>query len=648
MDYLSFDKESLVNLEYSLHREILSTNRAGGYLSTTLPLCNTRKYHGLLVLPIEAFNYENFVLLSSLDETIITEERSFNLGIHKYPKIYSPRGHKYLIDFKYAPTPTLWYRVGNIVLKKELLFTHKKENLMIRYTVEKAPGSFKMRMKPFLAFRRTHDLTYANMTANTKYKEAENGVSFKLYSGFPRLYLQLSKKSTWVPSPEWYHGIEYKEEIARGYPGHEDLMIPGYFETSMNEGDQLILSASTSEVKTRSITTLFKKEFKLRPPKDNFESCLRNAASQFIVHRDKMTQVIAGFPWFGRWGRDTFISLPGLTLSLGDSETCITVLDSMIDEMKNGFFPNTGNKNQVLFNSVDAPLWFFWVLQRYLLVDDNPGMIWKKYSRTMKTILETYRNGGIYSVHMDDNGLIWQGEPGVALTWMDAVIDGVPVTPRTGYAVEICALWYNAIRFTLDLAEKNGDKPFVKKWRDLPGLIEDHFLDLFWYEKGRYLADYVDKEGQNTDMRPNQIFAISLPYSLVPVDRQRHVVDRVRSELYTRKGLRTLSPKNPEYIGEYQGDQKCRDKAYHQGTVWPWLLGHFFTSHLKVRGRDDTFQFADDLLAGFDEDMTTYGIASIAEIYDGDPPHRPKGSISQAWSIAEVIRVMKFVQKEKN
>lgn len=648
MDYLSFDKESLVNLEYSLNREMLGTNRAGGYISTTLPMCNTRKYHGLMVLPLKQFNYENYVLLSALDETIITEERSFNLGIHKYPKIYSPRGHKYLIDFKYAPTPTLWYRVGSIILKKELLFAHMKENLMIRYTIEEGSGPVTMRMKPFLAFRRAHDLTYANMVANTRYKEAENGISFRLYAGFPRLYLQTSKKMKWIASPEWYHDIEYKEEIARGYPGHEDLLVPGYFETNLKAGDQIIFSASTSEVKPRSISRNFKSEIGIRMPKDNFENCLRNAASQFIVHRDKLTQVIAGFPWFGRWGRDTFISLPGLTLSLGDTETCLKVLDSMIRELKDGFFPNTGVEGQILFNSVDAPLWFFWVLQRYLLVDDNPEMIWKKYGKTMKTILNTYREGGVYSVHMDDNGLIWQGESGVALTWMDAVIDGVPVTARTGYAVEICALWYNAIRFTLELAERQNDKAFVKKWKDIPPLIDDHFMEFFWYEKGRYLADYVDDQGQNTDMRPNQIFAISLPYSMVPPEYQRHVIDRVRSELYTPKGLRTLSPKNPAYRGEYQGNQETRDKSYHQGTVWPWLLGHFFTSYIKVKGREDTIQLAEDQLSSLEKDMTSYGIASIAEIYDGDPPHRPKGSISQAWSVAEIIRVLKFIQKEKN
>ncbi len=647
MDYLSFDKESLVNLEYSLNREILSTNRAGGYLSTTLPLCNTRKYHGLMVLPLEKFSYENYVLLSALDETIITEERSFNLGIHKYPKIYSPRGHKYLIDFKYGPTPTLWYRVGNIILKKELLFAHMKEHLMIRYTIERASGPLRIRMKPFLAFRRTHDLTYANMAVNTRYKESEKGVSFCLYEGFPRLFLQLNKKNKWVASPDWYHDIEYKEEIARGYPGHEDLLVPGYFELTMKEGEQVIFSASTSEVKTRSMTTNFKNEIERRPPKDNFENCLRNAASQFIVHRDNMTQVIAGFPWFGRWGRDTFISLPGLTLSLDDTDTCLKVLDSMVKEMRNGFFPNTSMKEKVLFNSVDAPLWFFWVLQRYLQTDDQPEMIWKKYGRTMKAILNTYRNGGIYSVHMDDNGLIWQGESSVALTWMDAVVNGVPVTPRTGYAVEICALWYNAVRFTLDLAEKFADHTFVRKWREIPTLIEDHFMEFFWYEKGRYLADYVDEKGQNVDMRPNQIFAISLPYTLVPAEYQRQIIDRIRSELYTPKGLRTLSPKHPAYVGEYKGDQETRDKSYHQGTVWPWLLGHFFTSHIKVRGREETLQLGEELLQNFNEDMTSYGIASIPEIYDGDPPHRPKGSISQAWSVAEVIRVLKFVQKEK-
>ncbi|WP_236978487.1 amylo-alpha-1,6-glucosidase [Membranihabitans maritimus] len=647
MEYLTFDKESLVNLEYSLNREILSTNRAGGYLNTTLPLCNTRKYHGLLVLPLKQFNEENFVLLSDLDETIVTEERNFNLGLHKYPMIYSPRGHKYLIDFKYAPVPTLWYRVGNIVVKKELIFVHNQERLLIRYTIEKSPNSFEMRFQPFLAFRNTHDLTKANMTADTRFEQIERGVSFCLYEGFPRLNLQLSTDNEWISCPDWYYNFEYKEEIDRGYAGHEDLLVPGFFELTVSQGDVFVFSASTAVHKSRSFTRKFNSELKKRPPKNTFEDCLRNAASQFVVQNGK-TQIIAGFPWFGRWGRDTFIALPGLTISLGDTKTCLAVLDSMVKEMDNGIFPNTGKNNETLYNSVDAPLWFFWVLQRLIEADIDENLIWDKYGPVMKEILTNFREGSIYSISMHENGLIWQGEKGMALTWMDAVIEGNPVTPRTGYAVEICALWYNAVSFAVDLAGKFEDREFLKEWQSIPALTKDSFLKKFWMEDLSYLADFVDEKGQNEDMRPNQIFAISLPYSMVSLELQRRIIDRIRIELFTEKGLRTLSPKSTHYKGRYEGSQILRDKAYHQGTVWPWLLGHFFTSYIKVHGKDATIPLAEEVLESFQEDMLSYGIASIAEVYDGDPPHRPKGAISQAWSVAEVIRILKFVQKHNS
>lgn len=650
MEYLTFNKESLVNLEYSLNREILSTNRAGGYLSTTLPLCNTRKYHGLMVLPLPQFNGENHVLLSCVDDKIITHERNFNLGIHKFPEKYSPKGHKYLVDFKYSPTPTLWYRVGNIQLKKELLFVHNKEQIMIRYTVEKSPNPIKLQINPLLAFRNAHALTHANLVANTKYEAVERGAGYKLYEGFPTLYMQTNKKCDWVANPSWFYNVEYKEEVDRGYEGHEDLFMPGFFEAKLKEGDEIIFSASTKESNVKQFTRLFNEETKRRPSKASFEDCLRNSASQFIVQSKKKTQVIAGYPWFGRWGRDTFIALPGLTLSLGDTKTCLQVLDSMVGEMKNGMFPNTDLDDATLFNSVDAPLWFFWVLQRYLEVEeDGSAMLWKKYGKTMLDILDTYTNGEApYSIQMKDNGLIWQGEAGFALTWMDAVVDGQPVTPRRGYAVEICALWYNALRFTLSLAKKAGKEKKVEKWKEIPSLIERHFMDVFYVQKGGYLADYVDENGRNLDVRPNQIFAISLPFSVVDPDRQRSIVDRIRSDLFTVKGLRTLSPSNFQYKGKYYGDQKTRDNAYHQGTVWPWLLGHFFTSYIKVHGRAATIPLAEEVLQRFEDDMVQYGIGSIPEIYEGDPPHYSRGAISQAWSVAEVIRILKFIQKHKN
>lgn len=644
MKYLEFDKQELVNLEYSLNREILSTNRAGGYFSTTIVLCNTRKYHGLMVLPLEGFDREPHVLLSSVDDTIIQRGQSFNLGIHRYPGIYEPRGHKYIIDFDYEPTPTITYRVGGVVLKKELLFVHNEEQFMIRYTLVDAHSPTKIRIKPFLAFRNAHSLCKANMWADTRYKEINNGVKYRLYTGFPYLHLQLNKKNEFVATPDWYYNIEYFEELKRGYEGHEDLFVPGYFEVSIKKGESIIFSAATSELAPASFTKKFNAELLKRPPKSSFEECLKNSAQQFIVHQQKQTNIIAGYPWFGRWGRDSFISLPGLTLGIDDSKTCKAILDSMSNEMKGGLFPNVGRAKAAAFNSVDAPLWYFWSIQKYLEYTGNSKEIWKEYGKKMKAILLGYRTGLPFNIKMHENGLVWQGEKGYALTWMDAVVNGKPVTPRIGYAVEINALWYNAIMFTIELAITNKDSKFVKEWLPIAELVKKSFNEIFWNKEKGYLADYVDDEGQNLQVRPNQIFAASLPYSPIDDEIKRTVVDVVERELLTPKGLRTLAPKDPAYKGRYEGDHVNRDLAYHQGTVWPWLLGHFMEAYISIHGKSAK-PLANMLLDSMKDEMCHYGICSIAEVYDGDPPQRPNGSISQAWSVSEVIRILKMVEK---
>ncbi len=641
-----FDKEQLVNLEYSLNREILSTNRAGGYFSTTIILCNTRKYHGLMVLPLEQFDGENHILLSCVDDTIIQHEQAFNLGIHRYPGIYEPRGHKYIIDFGIEPTPTLTYRVGGVILKKELLFVHNEEQFMIRYTLLDAHSPTKIRVKPFLAFRNSHQLSKANLIADTKFKEIPNGARYKLYAGFPYLHLQLSKKNDFVPSPDWYYNIEYMEELKRGYDGHEDLFVPGYFETSIKKGESIIFSAATSEQTPGSLSKKFNAELLRRPPKNNFENCLKNAAQQFIVRRGKHTDLIAGYPWFGRWARDTFISLPGLTLSIDDPKNCKAILDTMSTELKNGLFPNVGRAKAAAFNSVDAPLWFFWAVQKYTEYTKDAQTSWKDYGKKMKIILNGYRQGLDFNIKMHENGLIWAGEKGYALTWMDAIVDGKPVTPRIGYPVEINALWYNAVMFTLELARLNNDNKFIKEWSPIAEQIKKSFNETFWVKEKNFLCDYVDEEGQNTFVRPNQIFAVSLPYSPLTDEMKLGVIDIVDRKLFTPKGLRTLSPQNPLYKGRYEGDQVNRDAAYHQGTVWPWLIGHYIEAYIKVHGKE-AIPVAEKVLKSFEEEMCNYGICSIPEVYDGDPPQRHNGSISQAWSVAEVLRIMKMIKKLK-
>ena len=649
MSYLKFNKEELINLEYSLKKEILSTNRAGGYFSTSIILCNTRKYHGLMVLPLKEFDGENHVLLSAVDETVIQRGKEFNLGIHKFPGvgIYEPHGHKYIRDFEYEPTPTLIYRVGGVVLKKELLFVHNEEQFMIRYTLLEAHSPTTIRVKPFLAFRNSHKLSKANMDADTKYKSIPNGIKSKLYHGFPWLHMQINKSNEFIATPDWYYNVEYLEELNRGYDYQEDLFVPGYFELPIKKDESVIFSASTKEIAPGGLTRKFNSEIKLRPKKDRFEKCLVNSAQQFLVYRDKATEVIAGYPWFGRWGRDTFIALPGLTLTNGDEKTCKQVLDTMSSELKGGLFPNIGKHTAAAFNSVDAPLWYFWSIQKYEEFIGDREKVWKDYGKKMKSILEGYRNGLPFNIKMNENSLIWQGEKGKALTWMDAIANGKPVTPRDGYAVEINALWYNAVCYTLDLAIEFDDKKFIKDWEHLPEEIKKSFVENFWCDDCQYLHDVINEDGIDKSVRPNQIFATSLPYSPLDDDHKERVLAKVEKELLTAKGLRTLSPKSPYYKGRYLGNQENRDSAYHQGTVWPWLLGHFIEGYLKLHGKNG-LHLAERVIENFKEDMTEHGLCSIAEIYDGDPPYEPKGAISQAWSVAETLRIIKMINKLKN
>lgn len=647
MAYLNFNKEKLVNLEYSLTREILATNRAGGYLSTTIVCCNTRKYHGLLVVPIDQFDGGKHVLLSSLDETIIQHGQSFNLGIHKYEGgVYEPKGHKYCREVSYEPIYAITYRVGGVVLKKEIILSHDEPQLLIRYTLLEAQSQTTLCLKPFLAFRNINALSQANMDINTKYEVVDNGITSNLYKGFPDLHMQLSKKNEFVATPDWYNKIEYTEEQDRGYAFQEDLYVPGYFEVEIKKGEPIVFSASLEPTAVNRLKQKFEKLKEARAPRNNFINCLQYSASQFIVKKGKDTQVVAGYPWFGVWARDTFISLPGLTLSNGDTKTCKAVLDTMCKYLKDGLFPNIcGTKvSNSSYNVVDTSLWFFKTLQEYgKAVGDD--VVWKQYKKYMKEILEAYKEGISHFSYVNaSNGLIWSKQEGKALTWMDAVYDGVPVTPRSGYAVEVNALWYNAICYTLRLAKESKDAAFVKQWKDMPELIEKSFVDTFWNEQEGYLADYVDEYGQNIDIRPNQLFACSLEYSPITDDMKNSVLDVATRMLLTMKGIRTLSPRDAEYKGLYVGDQKSRDEAYHQGTVWPWLLGAYVEACFRLHGKAFARK-ANYILENFEENMTTYGVCSIPEVFDGNPPHFPAGTISQAWSVGELLRVNRMVEK---
>ncbi len=647
MSYIKFEKSQIVNLEYSLTREIIRTNRAGSYTSTTIVECNTRKYHGLLICPVDELGGGRYLLLSGLDVTVVNNDRSFNIGIRKYKGDYfNPRGHKYIEELETEIIPTRTYRVGNVLLKMERLFVHDEEQLLIRYTILDATEPMKLQIRPFLAFRSIHELTHANLAANTRIDKIKNGIRSKLYEGFPFLNLQFSRKADFVHVPDWYLGVEYIEEQKRGYDYSEDLFTPGFFELDAVKGNSIVFSASTKEEDPAGFEKKFSGTVAGKIPRNSYLNCLRNAAQQFVEKRGDDTLIIAGYPWFGSWGRDTFISLPGLALARHRVKLYEAVFDTQVRRMKDGLFPNLGTGGNYAFNSIDAPLWFFWALQQYVMHGGQNCC--DKYGAAAKSVLYAYKNGTAYNIHMRDDGLIYADAPGKALTWMDAVVYGVPVTPRNGYAVEINALWYNAVCFALEMAKVEGDKQFVKDFGYLPELIKRSFIEMFWDEKAGYLADYVnDQEGRNMFVRPNMVIAVSLPYSMLEKDQMKRILDIADKELVTPRGLRTLSPGSRYYKGIYSGNQEERDKAYHQGTVWPWLLGPFCEGWLKVYGKQGIIKIK-KLIYGLEDVMSEAGITTLSEIHDGDPPHAPRGSISQAWSVGEVIRIIDLLEEYSN
>ena len=642
MSFLKFEKSELINLEYSLSREVIRSNRAGSYASTTIIGCNTRKYHGLLVCPLEEMGGEHHVLLSTLDATVVQHDKDFNLGIHKYEgDKYAPGGHKYVRDFDATRGSYLVYRVGGVVLSREVLLVAKAEQVLVRFTLLDAHSDTLLRLTPFLAFRNQHALSKSNLYANTRYRDIPNGIGSRLYEGYPELHLQCSKAVEFVSVPDWYYNIEYMEEQKRGYEYKEDLYVPGYFEMPIKKGESVVFSASTKEVSPSGLKRTFTSELNSRIPLDSFNNCLLNSAQQFIVRKKKGTEIISGFPWFGSSGRESFMALPGLTMATGDLSTSLQVIDTMLTRLNGGLFTEGPGWKKRLYPAADTPLWFIWALQQYANYD--PGFdIWKKYGKAIRSVLEAFRDGSAGIVHMMDNGLIYAAQEGKPLTWMDAIVDGRPVTPRNGCVVEINALWYNAVCQALEWAG-DRDKNFVDRWAPLPGMISQSFNEHFWDPQKAYLADYFNEEVRDMSVRPNQVLAVSMDHSPLTLEMKKSVLDVIEGELLTPRGLRTLSPKNEDYQGVYEGDQVKRDLAYHQGTVWPWLLEHFIKGYLEVYKRSG-HQQVKRLYEGFEEPLTTGGIGSISELYDGNPPNQPKGGVSQATAVAALLRIGEMIE----
>lgn len=644
MSYLRFERAVMTNLEESLRRELLRTNRSGAYSSSTIVDCNTRKYHGLLVVPVPELDDDNHVLLSSLDVTVVQHGAEFNLGLHKYQgNNFSPNGHKYIREFCCDHVPTTLYRVGGVILKKEVLFQNYEDRLLLRYTLVDAHSATTLRLRPFLAFRSVRQFTHENGVARRDYEVIDGGIKTCMYEGYPDLYMQLSKKHEFVFRPDWYRGIEYPKEQERGYASNEDLYVPGYFEMSIRKGESIVFAASTSAMKSSGLKALFEKEVSLRTPRDNFYHCLVNAAHQFHNRESNDDRyLLAGYPWFKCRARDTFIALPGLTLAIDETDYFELVMATAARGLKEFMVGKPLSVKIYEMEQPDVLLWAVWAIQQYANAMGKDKCA-AKYGELIKDIVEYILANRHPNLRLDTNGLLYSDGKEKAVTWMNSTANGRPVVPRSGYIVEFNALWYNALKFCADLSREHYSAELADSLEQRAELCARSFVDTFVNQYG-YLFDYVDGDGRDWSVRPNMIFAVALDYSPLSRPQQKSVLDICTRELLTPKGLRSLSPKSGGYNPMYVGQQTQRDYAYHQGTAWPWLEGFYMEACLKLYGAS-RLSFVERQMVGYEDEMMTHTVGAISELFDGNPPFSGRGAMSFAMNVAEILRTLKRLEK---
>lgn len=645
MSYLKFDKNLLINLDQSLPKEMLRTNQAGAYHCTTLVGCNTRKQHGLLVIPVEEHDDKQYVLLSSLDETVIQHGAPFNLGIHRYRGgVYSPNGHKYIREFDCEDVPRMTYRVGGVILTKEKLFISQENRILIRYTLVEAHSATTLRFRPFLAFRESNSLCIENNAINRNIEDVPNGIATCLYDGLPTLYMQFNRKPQWVNEPNWYKDIEYVKDLERGVPYCEDLWVPGYFELPIKKGESVIFSAGVAPTNTRNLAKMFEAEIAARTPRTSFFNCLKNSAKQFYIRHGEAMYLISGFPWGVVLARNTFMALPGLTLAIDHRADYEAIMSTALRALLR--FAETGEISRRIkgIELPDIPLWAMWAIQQYGKVVGMEAAR-EKYLEPVTQLVDYVLRGGHPNLYVDaETGLLSTDGHDKAVSWMNSMLNGLPVVRRTGRLVEFNALWYNALMFASALAEGKEDLAGRREaWLAEAEKMKKPFVDTFLNESG-YLYDFVDGAYAEPSVRPNMAIAIGLDYS--PLDRRQRksVLDVVTRELLTPKGLRTLSPRSYGYRPSIVGSPEEREFAMHNGPSRPWLMGFYADAYLRVFGMSGV-GYIDRMLIGFEDDMTQGCIGSLSQLYDGNPPYAGRGAVSHATNVAEVLRTYRTLKR---
>lgn len=644
MSYLKFDKNLMINLEQSLPKEMLRTNMSGAYHCTTIVGCNTRKQHGLLVLPIPEMDDKAHVLLSSLDESVIQHGASFNLGLHQYgDDVFSPNGHKYIREFNCESVPKLTFRVGGVIMTKEKVFISHENRILIRYTLLDAHSSTSLRFRPFLAFRDANSLVMENNQYNSEIRRERNGVSSCMYDGYPRLYMQFNKEAKWVDEPHWYKGIEYYKDRDRGLPYKEDLWVPGYFELPIKKGESIIFSASTYEADPAEFEQTYENELKTRTCRTSFYNCLKNAAKQFYLKQGDKMYIMAGYPWYNVRCRDELIALPGCTLAIDHEEDYHQILSTLLEALHRNI--EQGEKDRVIkeIDLPDIPLWTIWAIQQYRRYSEK-GKCSERYLEEVKYLVEKIRQGGISNLKLESEGLLSSAGADKPITWLSASIGGRPIIPRTGYILEFNALWYNALQFLISMLEERGEEgEYVEGLRSLSEQCKEAFIATFVNEAG-YLYDYVNGSYTDLEVRPNIAIAIGLEYSPLDRKQRKKALDFCTRELLTPKGLRSLSPKSHAYRPVYVGNPEEREYTVHQGPARPWLFGFYVDAYFKVFGVSG-LSFIERMLIGYEEEMSEGCIGSLSELYDGNPPYSGRGAVSTAKNVGEIICSIRLVNR---
>ncbi len=647
---ITLDKNICTDLQAGLSREWLETNGLGGFACGTVAGANTRRYHGLLTAALNPPG-GRMLLLSKLEETLVLGERRIDLSTNEYAGAIHPEGYQALSGFRLDPFPTWTFDVEGVRLEKTVFMPQGSNTVQVEYKLLQAPKGSEpvLEVRPLIAFRDYHSTTHENDGLSAEVNTKPNSATVQPYPTLPRLHFANNADGL-DRNGYWYKNFLYREERARGLDFMEDLFGPFVLSWKLSKDRDAQIIASTEMRDIREANAARKAELQRReklaasaPVKDPLARTLAVAAAQFIARRGNDWTVMAGYPWFMDWGRDTMISLPGLTLFNGRADVAKSIMRNFARHTDQGMLPNcfVDSGETAEFNTVDAALWFFEAARLYGATTNDYDFIEEELYPVFTEIIDWHIKGTRYNIKVAEDGLLNAGAPGAQLTWMDAKIGDWVVTQRSGKPVEIQALWYNALRIMEELAARFGDEERRKKYSTMASLAGVNFNRVFWNKDAKCLYDVVEGASPDGSIRPNQIFAVSLHHSMLSPEQARAVLETVERELLTPVGLRTLNRSDSRYRPTYGGNQYSRDSAYHQGTVWPWLLGPYVSAYVRVNGGTEQARAkAHELLRGIEQHLSEAGLGQISEIFDADSPHRPQGCFAQAWSVGEILRAL--------